>query len=156
MKTPRWLIVAILSLSFGFAPAGPVPASSTVSVPIAGTVSGLPESVVFSGKARITAKPTSIRIAGAKRKMVVSVDLNGVSGKGLSSGTTYLATAVGNLTRSFAASDVIEMTFPFFPGGSAAGAQARTAVATFTLEYDVSTGALTAAKASVAGGKLQD
>jgi hypothetical protein len=156
MNTPRWLLFAILLLSFGFAPAGPVPTASSVSVPIAGTVSGLPESVVFSGKARITATPTSIRIAGAKRRMVVSVDLNGVSGRGLSSGTTYLATAVANLTRSFAASDVIEVTFPFFPGGSAAGAQARTAVATFTLEYDVSTGALTAANASVAAVKLQN
>jgi hypothetical protein len=161
METRRWLVPAFLSLALGSAPASRAApgtaalkmAPSTITVPIEGTVSGQPESVRFTGTARISVQPTSIRIAGARRKVIVSIDLNGLTGKGLSTGATYSAATEANLTRSFAASDVIEVTFPFFRGNPA-DAQARTGIATFTLDYDVSTGALTAVKVSLAGTGL--
>jgi hypothetical protein len=155
MNTPRWLVVAILSLSSGFALfARAVAAADTLTVPIAGTAFGLPESVYFSGTAKLSVKPTSIRLPGAKRRLVVSIDLHGISGRGLSTGATYLATAEANLTRPFGPSDVVELTFPFAVAGSPATAVGRTAVAIFNFTYDPSTGALTAATASVAALKL--
>ena len=154
MNTRRWLVVAILSLSSGLALAVRSAATvTTLTVPVAGIVSGVPESVSFSGTAQVSAQPTSIRIPGGHRKFVVSVDLQGVSGRGLTTGATYLAGAQPNLTRPFGPSDVVELTFPFAPAGTPATAVVRTAVVTFNLAYDASTGTLIAATASLAAPK---
>ena len=90
MNTRRWLVVAILSLSTGVALAVE---PTTLTVPIEGTVPGSPESVSFSGTAQVSAQPTSIRIAGGQRKSEVFIDLHRVSGRGLSTGAIYVATA---------------------------------------------------------------
>ena len=148
MNPRRWLIVAILSLSLG-----PVPliaqTAGTVSVPIAGTVFGLPESVFFSGTARITVRPAQADVAAVPR-VVVSIDLGDLSGKGLTTGTVYSAGGQFNLTRPLVAGDVIQATIPFFVRGSGPTAPGRTAVASFSFDYDIATGALTSARASLA------
>ncbi len=163
MKTRRRVFTpAVLSLLFavvgGLALAGApalaalVPTSTVV--PIAGTVFGLPESVFLSGSAQISTRPVEGRIAGAPPHVVVSIDLRNVSGRGLSTQATYLCSGQANLTRWLVASDLIEVTFPFFPGGAGGDSSARTALATFNLSFDLTTGTLTGAKATISAPNL--
>jgi hypothetical protein len=135
----------------GAAVAALVPTSKTV--PIAGTVFGLPESVYFSGSAQISTRPVEGRIPGASPHVVVSIDLGGVSGVGLSTKATYLASGQANLTRWLVASDLVQVTFPF-SGASGRDSAVRTALATFNLSFDVATGALTGATASISAPNL--
>jgi hypothetical protein len=153
MKTRRLLVPAILSLSFGFAPALTALTPTTVTVPIAGTVFGLPESVFFSGTAQISVRPAEDDAPGARPRMVISIDLGALSGRGLSTGSSYVAGGQINLTRRLGHGDVIEATFPFFLQGSGPTAAGRTAVASFSFDYDVATGALTSARASCSAPK---
>jgi hypothetical protein len=129
-----------------------VPTSTVVD--ISGTVTGSPESVVFTGPVEVSTRPASGRIAGARAHVVVTIDLRQLSGRGLSTGTTYVSPGQANLTRVFGPSDLIEVTFPFFPSGGPPGSPVRTGVLTFALAYDVTTGALTAAVATVAAPNL--
>jgi hypothetical protein len=127
--------------------------SATV-VAISGTVTGSPESVVFTGPVEVSTRPAAGRIAGARAHVVVTIDLRQLSGRGLSTGTAYVSPGQANLTRVFGPSDWIELSFPFFPSGGLPGSPARTGVLTFALAYDVTTGALTAAVATVAAPNL--
>jgi hypothetical protein len=141
MNTRRWLVTAILFLSF--APPSSALGPSSVDVPIAGTVFGLPESVFFSGTAQITVRPDAPR-------MVVSIDLGDLVGKGLSTGKVYVTGGLINLTRRLVRGDAIQATIPFFVRGAGPAARGRTAVASFSFDYDITTGALTSAKAALA------
>jgi hypothetical protein len=162
LSTPGFLTILVLA-SAGLVAAGalaqtaatpnPLVPTSTV-VAISGTVSGLPESVYFTGPVQVSTRPAPGRIAGATAHVVVSIDLRNISGRGLSTGTTYLTSGQANLTRLFVASDVIEVTFPFFRTGTAGNPSTRTGLASFNLSYDVTTGALTAASASITATNL--
>src|SRR5262245_14463293 len=105
------------------APAPMVPTSTVVT--ISGTVSGLPESVFFTGPVQVSTRPAPGRISGATAHVVVSIDLTQLSGRGLSTGRTYVSSGQANLTRVLDASDLIEITFPFFPTGAAPASPAR-------------------------------
>jgi hypothetical protein len=153
MNTRRQLILAVLSLSFLPVPALVAQTASTLSVPIAGTIFGLPESVFFSGTAQITVRPAQADVASVPR-VVISIDLGDLSGKGLSSGAAYSASGQLNLTRRLVAGDVIRATIPFFARGAGPTARGRTAVASFSFDYDVTTGALTSARASLAAADV--
>jgi hypothetical protein len=149
MKTHQ-LLVSAVSISLAFAPA--LLAQTTTSnavVRVAGTVAGLPESVDLTGTAKIRVMFATDAFPGSRPRLVVSINLD-VSGRGLSSHALYSAKSEANLTRAFVATDVVEVTFPFFPPKSAATAAARTVAATFTLNYDPATGALTSASGSLA------
>src|SRR5256885_5697431 len=148
MNTRRWLVPAILWLSF--APPSSARNPSTVSVPIAGTVFGLPESVFFSGTAQITVRPAESDVPGTVPRMVVSIDLGEVTGKGLSTGEVYVTGGLVKLTRRLVRGDVIHATIPFFVRGVGPTAKGRTAVASFSFDYDIATGALTSARAAIA------
>jgi hypothetical protein len=157
LSTPAVLAILVVSLAGlvtvgAFAQSALVPTSTVVS--IAGTVTGVPESVYFTGPAQISTRPAPGRIAGATAHVVVSIDLRQLSGRGVSSGATYVSSGQANLTRLFTASDLIELTFPFFRSGAGADSSVRTGVATFKLAYDVTTGALTAVTATVAAPNL--
>ncbi len=163
LSTPAFLTVLALA-SVGLVSAGtlaqtaatpnPLVPTSTV-VAISGTVTGLPESVYFTGPVQVSTRPVPGRIAGATAHVVVSIDLRNISGRGQSTGTTYLTSGHANLTRLFGASDLIEVTFPFFRSGTAGGdPSTRTGLASFNLSYDVTTGALTTATASIAAPNL--
>jgi hypothetical protein len=156
MKMRRLLIPAILSLSFGFAPALTALTPSTVTVPIAGTVFGLPESVFFSGTAQISVRPAEDDGPGARPRLIISIDFGDLSGRGLSTGRSYVAGGQINLTRRLTPGDVIEATFPFFLRGGGPTDPGRTAVASFRFDYDVATGALTSARASCAAPRAED
>jgi hypothetical protein len=150
MNTRSLVVAAVVSFSFASAPAVLAQAATSTAVPVAGTVFGLPESVYFSGTAHIAVRPAADTVPGAPPRLVVSLDLGDVTGRGLSTGATYVVNGQANLTRRFARVDTVQLTFPFFVQGSEPTARARTAVATFTLSYDAATGALTAAKAFLA------
>ncbi|TMB26745.1 MAG: hypothetical protein E6J61_21330 [Deltaproteobacteria bacterium] len=148
MDTTRRLVPAILLLSF--TPALGALAPTTVSVPVAGTVFGLPESVFFSGTALITVRPAESDAPGAAPRMVVSIDLGDLTGKGLSTGNVYVTGGLISLTRRLVPGDVIQATVPFFVRGASPTAMGRTAVASFSFDYDITTGALTSARAALA------
>ena len=163
MKTSRMpstpALVSLLVLAAGglvsavaLAQTALVPTSTVVA--IAGTVTGLPESVYFTGPAQLSTRPAPGRIAGATAHVVVSIDLRQLSGRGLSTGASYVSSGHANLTRVFAASDLIQLTFPFVRDGAGPVSPSRTGVATFVLAYDVTTGALTAAAATIAAPDL--
>jgi hypothetical protein len=148
MNTQRLSIAAVLLLSFATAVHALTP--STVNVPIAGTVFGLPESVFFSGTARITVRPAESDVPGRPGAVVVEIDLSDLSGRGLSTGAVYSAGNQVHLTRRLLPKDAIETTLPFALSGSAPTAARRTAVARFNLQYDMPSGLLTGATASLA------
>jgi hypothetical protein len=148
MNTRRWLIPAILFLSF--APASRALVPSTVTVPIGGTVFGLPESVFFSGTAQITVRPAESDVPGTVPRMVIAIDLGDLVGTGLATGNVYVTGGLINLTRRLVRGDVIRATIPFFVRGSGPTARGRTAVASFRFDFDITTGALTSANASLA------
>jgi hypothetical protein len=124
----------------------PVPSTQAALVAIKGVVSGAPESVSFSGQAKVTS-----RLAPDpdffKPRLVLSIDLSGVPGVGSNTGAKYVISGPELLQRHVAASHTIEITFPF--RGGASTANPRTGVASFVLDFDVNTGAVTRASGNV-------
>lgn len=120
--------------------------SSITQVPLKGVVSGSPESVSFSGQAKVTS-----RLAPDpdffKPRLVLSIDLSAVSGVGSNTGAKYVISGPELLQRDVAASHTVEITFPFRGGSSAA--LPRTGVASFVLDFDPGTGAVTQASGNV-------
>jgi hypothetical protein len=127
--------------------AAPEPAQSAL-VPVRGIVSGSPESVTFSGNAvvqsRLAPDPDFNR-----PRVVLSLDLSGVTGVGSQSGAKYAISGPEVTHRGVAASHTVEFTFPFKSSISPSAATARTGVASFVLDFDVNTGAVTSASANV-------
>lgn len=126
--------------------AAPEPAQGAW-VAIKGVVSGSPESVNFAGQAKV-----SSRLAPDpdffKPRLVLSIDLREVSGVGSSSGAKYVISGPELVQRSVAASHAVEITFPFRRSASAA-LSARSGVASFVIDFDVNTGAVTGASGNV-------
>ena len=122
------------------------PVSAGTQVSIKGVVSGSPETVNFSGDARV-----SSRLAPDpdffKPRLVLSIDLSGVTGVGSNTGAKYVISGPELMQREVAASHAIEITFPF--RGGASSAQPRTGVASFVLDFDLNTGAVTKASGKV-------
>ena len=125
-------------------------ADSSVAVAIFGTVDGAPERVYVSGVAQITSR---LMKTGAKfnhpRSVMLSIDLHSVYGQGLSTGTTYVITGQDEVMRQLVASDLVEITFPLYPDGPGGFTSARSGLASFTLTFDVGTGALTGGTATI-------
>ena len=116
--------------------------SATTMVSYWGTVDGLPESVFLSGPVQITTTVVRDPDFGKPPSVLLSIDLSNVSGVGVSTGTRYITSGTQNLIRPLVATDVVEMTFPFFPSGAGGAARARSALASFTIKYNVSTGSV--------------
>ncbi len=114
-------------------------------VPIKGVVSGSPESVSFSGQAKVSSRFAPDPDFNRPR-LVLTIDLTGVAGVGSSTGAKYVVYGPELMGRPLAASHSVEITFPF---KSAAAATARTGIASFALDFDVNTGALTGASGKV-------
>jgi hypothetical protein len=127
--------------------AAPAPAQNAL-VPIKGVVSGSPESVSFSGQAKV-----SSRLAPDpdfnKPRLVLTIDLTGVGGVGSATGAKYVISGPELVQRHVAASHTVEITFPFKNSASATAVTARTGVASFALDFDVNTGAVTGASGNV-------
>jgi len=121
---------------------------TTLVIPVAGTLNEAPENISLSGVARITSTPLSQSTPGRPR-VVLSIDLRDVSGQGLSTGTTYVSTGEANLTRLLVPSDLVEVTFALVPSGPGGILSARTALASLTLTFDLTSGTLTAASGTL-------
>jgi hypothetical protein len=125
-------------------------AASSVTIAISGTVDGLPESVYLFGLAQITSTYVKSNAKfGHPPRVIVSIDLHDVSGQGLTTGARYVSTGQDELTRRLVASDAVAIMFPFYPNGADEVTSARVGLASFTLNFDLTTGALTGGTATV-------
>lgn len=142
---------------------------STFTIQVSGTASsvktGLPETVKFSGPVVITttvvtdptvSTPTATSTV-LPPSVVVQIDGRGVIGTGQKTGTTYVNECEASLTRLFAATDSVQLTFAFFPapsptappGSVGSYLSSKTGLLTLNLTYDTTTTALTGATASI-------
>jgi len=126
---------------------------STV-VPIQGTVNGPPESVVFSGQARVSSRLAPDPDFNAPRLML-TIDLSGVSGVGSSTRAKYVISGTETVQRRLAFSHLVEIMFPFSKSNTAGASSERSGVASFMLSFDLNTGAVTTATAAVATPNLR-
>jgi len=74
---------------------------------------------------------------------VVSIDGRGVKGIGSTTQTVYLNECEANLTRPFAATDVIKLTFAFFRDAPGSYLTSKTGLLTLNLTYSTATLKLT-------------
>ena len=118
--------------------------TSTLLVPVAGVVSGSPESVTFSGDVKVSNRLAKDPDFFSPR-YVLTIDLRGLTGLGATTGVTYAISGPELLHLRVAASHAVQITFPF-KGGSD---RLRTGVASLNLDFDPESGALTAASARV-------
>jgi hypothetical protein len=141
-------MIAAGAVWWGGTPAHALGTWNTALVSIQGTVTGSPESVVFSGQAKIDSKLAPDPDFN-RPSLVISVDLTGVSGVGSSSAAKYVITGPEIVQRGVAASQLVEITFPFVKSTMGMSAT-RSGVAAFALSFDVNTGAVTSATGNVA------
>jgi hypothetical protein len=149
------LIVALLTAVL-LATRADVPASALsprISVPIVGTVDGRPESVALAGTIEI-ANMLVTDTNGGSPKERLSLKLVGVTGAGVVSGAKYVASGEENLVRPLAASDHIEVMFPFFRATADGPLSARSVAASIVFNFDLLTGAITKATASFSTPKV--
>jgi hypothetical protein len=156
-----WFLVVVMSglLWWAGTPARAAFAPNIALIPVSGTVSGQPESVRFSGQARVSSElvlSTSKFRPPHLPAVILIIDLSGVSGTGSSTGAKYAAGGDGTpLLRQLVSADTIEITFPFSRGtsmsvSSTGMSSVRSGVATFALDFDTNTGAITKGTATVA------
>jgi hypothetical protein len=123
--------------------------ASASLVPIRGVVSGDPESVAFSGQARV--RSVLVRDPDFNRpSLLLTFDLSNVSGVGSSTNAAYVIPGREMVQRRVAGSQLLQITFPFLKSGATDLSSARTGVASFALDFDVDTGAVTSAAGRVA------
>jgi hypothetical protein len=148
------LLVAVLA---GLVWWGSTPASAAFTSvlsnslsPVGGAVIGQPESVVFAGLAKIDSKMVTDPDFGNPPNVVLSIDLSGVSGVGLSTKTKYVTASREIVIRPLAATDQVEIDFPFYQSGTDASVTSRTGQVTFALSFDLASGTLTGALGIIA------
>lgn len=125
---------------------------SSKTVTLSGMVSGAPESVSLSGKATIVSRVvTSERNTAQAPSVTLDIDLSGISGVGQSTKTKYVTAAKEIALRTLTATDIVEITFPFYPSGTNGVGTARTGVARFSLGFDVNKLVLSSASGTLAG-----
>jgi hypothetical protein len=117
--------------------------SSLAAPPVAAGVN-LPERVVFSGQARVKSRRVLDPDFG-EPKIILFIDMSGISGLGSSSGATYVVASQEILIQPLAASQKLEIIFPFAKSMADPLPLVRTGVASFALNVDVNTGVVTAA-----------
>jgi len=145
------LLTGVLLAARADVPAAAV--SRTVSVPIAGTVAGPPETVALAGTIEIASLLVT-DTSGDSPKQRLSLKLVGVSGAGLVTGAKYVATGEESLVRPLAATDQMEIMFPFFRATVDGPLSARSAAASIVLTFDLLTGGITKATASLSAPKV--
>lgn len=152
---------AVLSLLVGLAAAmasgGSSPALAVVSnsplgttaISYSGTVHGQPENVFLSGLIQVTRTVVRDPDFGTPPKVLYQIDFSNVTGQGMKTGAKYLTSGNQVLIRPLVATDVVDVTFDFFPSGGSILA-ARSALASFTFNYNVTAGTATGASTSPA------
>jgi hypothetical protein len=127
--------------------AAPAPSNDRL-VAIKGVVSGSPESVSFTGNAKVSSRYAADPDFNRPR-LVLTIDLTSLSAVGSTTGAKYVVYGPELVQRPVAASHSVEITFPFKSSKSATAVTARTGVASFVLDFDVNTGAVTSASGNV-------
>jgi hypothetical protein len=125
-----------------------IASSSTTTVAYSGTVHGQPENVYLSGLVQISTVVVNDPDLGTPPRVMVTVDFSNVTGQGLSTKTKYVAGGNQVLVRPLVNGDVVNVVFPFYPSGTNGTVGARSALASFTLNYDTTTGTSTGVAAS--------
>jgi hypothetical protein len=121
-------------------------AVNNVMVPVSASLKGSSEMITFTGNASIKTRLVLDNVLGNPPVLEVIVDMRGVTGVGASSGQQYTLSGPTILHRPLRSSDLIRVTFPFFPAGQIGSAASMDAV--FNCSFDVSTGAVTSVKFS--------
>lgn len=145
---PGLVLLLAAGLFLGDVSTVAAPLTSTINIPIAGTVNGPTEAIAFSGTAKIASTFVLDLLLGEVPREIITIDLVNVSGVGVLTGTRYVATGHNTLLRPLATSDTLEMTFPFFPATPGGTSQARSLLASFSLNFNLLTGGLTGGTAS--------
>jgi hypothetical protein len=150
-----FLVAVLLGLAWwAGTPARAAFAPTVALIPVSGTVSGQPESVRFSGQARVSSElvlDTSRTRPPHPPSVILIIDLSGVSGTGSSSEARYAVGGDGTpVFRQLASTDTVQIPFPFARGTSMGTSSVRTGLASFTLSFDTNTGAITNGTATVA------
>ncbi len=163
MKIRRALLKSgVLAVAVAFAGAAAWWASEPVQavgvwntslVKVRGTVSGSPESVSFFGDAKVSTRLAPDPDFGSP-SLVVSIDLTGVSGRGSSSDARYVIGGPEIVQKRLAPSYTVDITFPFYRSGTNGTSGARTGLASFTLDVNTATGAVTSATGSIGSSNL--
>jgi len=81
--------------------------------------------------------------------LVLAIDLSGISAVGSSTRSKYVVSGPEMVQRKVAASQLVEITFPFAKGSMGGTSEARTGVATFALNFDLASGAVTTGTGNV-------
>jgi hypothetical protein len=121
---------------------------NTKLVPIKGSVDGVPETVVFSGNAKVNSRLAPDPVFNTPT-LVLAIDLSGISAVGSSTRSKYVVSGPEMVQRKVAASQLVEITFPFAKGSMGGTSEARTGVATFALNFDLTSGAVTTGTGNV-------
>jgi hypothetical protein len=151
MQTRRPLFVIVLALLIGIIGGlvgGSSPAlavvsiasSGTTTIPYGGTVRGAPEPVFLIGFVQFDMVVVNDPDFGTPPVVRLSIDFSHVTGVGMKTGMKYVTSGEQYLIRPLlATTDVVDVTFAIFPAvGTTAFTRARQALASFTLNYNVS------------------
>ena len=121
-------------------------------VPVTGIVTGQPESVSFSGQARISSRLVPDPDFG-NPTFLFTIDLTSLSGVGSSTKAQYVVSTREVVQRRLAGSQAIVITFPFTRSGNTT-LPPRSAVVSLDFNVDVNTGAIRQADAEVSSPPL--
>lgn len=129
----------------------PAQTVSTATVKLSGTVGGTSEDVSLSGSAKIESRVVWSELNTVTAAAVrLDIDLSGISGTGKLTRTKYVTNAREIALRRLAATDLLDVSFPFYVSGTnGAIGSTRTGIARFSLSYDVNTGALKSASGTL-------
>jgi len=146
-----------LSLILALAAAGPAAAQTATSTfsltssgtvgTATGTIASATEAISCTGTVKVSSMSVTDPVLGPQ--VVVWLDTTALSCVGVTTKTTYLNSGQGNLTRPLVATDVLKMTFALYPNTAGGYLKARTGMVTANLSFNTTTGALTAAAASI-------
>jgi hypothetical protein len=137
------LIAALLA---GASAGAPALAQNVTTVPLAGIVSGSPESVSFSGQAVVSSRLVPDPDFG-RPSLMLNIDLSGVSGVGSSTKSVYTVSSQEVVQRRVAGSHVVVLVFPF--SKTTGATVVRSGVVSLDLDFDINTGAVTNASGNV-------
>jgi hypothetical protein len=122
-------------------------------VPVSGVVTGSPESVTFSGNAKVGTRLAPDPDFGSP-SLVVSIDLTGISGVGSSTGTKYAVSGPEIVQRRLAPSYTVDLTFPFYTSGTSGTTGARSGAANFSFTVDGASGAVSSPQGIIVSSTL--
>jgi streptogramin lyase len=118
------------------------------SVPVAGIVTGGPESVAFSGQAKLSASVVTDPDFGGVPTVVLTIDLSSLKGVGQSTGAIYATSDQAIVQRRLTAADTVQYSFPFNRSGTSALAPSL-GLASFNLSFNVNTLKLTGVSGNI-------